>query len=57
MSGVISDFVARPLWMAGIGTFNAGMFSTAEDLAKLMRVVEERGPFPASLRRDWEIFN
>ena len=36
--GVISDFVARPLWAAGIGTFNAGMFSTAEDLAKLMRV-------------------
>ena len=37
-SGVISDEVARPLWAAGIGTFNAGMFSTAEDLAKLMRV-------------------
>ena len=36
--GVISDEVARPLWAAGIGTFNAGMFSTAEDLAKLMRV-------------------
>ena len=36
--GVISDFVARPLWAAGVGTFNAGMFSTAEDLAKLMRV-------------------
>ena len=36
--GVISDFVARPLWDAGTGTFNAGMFSTAEDLAKLMRV-------------------
>ena len=36
--GVISDFVARPLWTACIGTFNAGMFSTAEDLAKLMRV-------------------
>ena len=36
--GVISDFVARPLWGAGIGTFNAGMFSTAEDMAKLMRV-------------------
>ena len=37
-SGVISDEVARPLWAAGLGTFNAGMFSTAEDLAKLMRV-------------------
>lgn len=36
--GVISDFVARPMWAAGIGTFNAGLFSTAEDLAKLMRV-------------------
>ena len=36
--GIISDFVARPLWAAGIGTFNAGMFSTAEDLARLMRV-------------------
>jgi len=36
--GVISDNVARPLWGAGIGTFNAGMFSTAEDMAKLMRV-------------------
>ena len=36
--GEISDYVARPLWKAGIGTFNAGMFSTAEDLAKLMRV-------------------
>ena len=36
--GVISDFVARPLWGAGIGTFNAGIFSTAEDMAKLMRV-------------------
>ena len=37
-SGMISDFVARPLWADGIGTFNAGMFSTAEDMAKLMRV-------------------
>jgi len=36
--GVISDFVARPLWAAGIGTFNAGLFTTAEDLARLMRV-------------------
>ena len=36
--GVISDFVARPLWDADMGTFNAGMFSTAEDMAKLMRV-------------------
>ena len=36
--GVISDFVARPLWASGIGTFNAGLFSTAEDMAKLMRV-------------------
>ena len=36
--GVISDFVARPLWAAGIGTFNAGLFSTAEDMANLMRV-------------------
>lgn len=36
--GIISDFVARPMWAAGIGTFNAGLFSTAEDLAKLMRV-------------------
>ena len=36
--GVISDFVARPLWAEGIDTFNAGMFSSAEDLAKLMRV-------------------
>lgn len=35
--GVISDFVARPLWGAGIGTVNAGMFSTAEDLARLLR--------------------
>jgi len=37
-AGVISDFVARPLWKEGIGTFNAGLFSTAEDMAKLMRV-------------------
>ena len=36
--GAISDEVARLLWAAGIGTFNAGLFSTAEDLAKLMRV-------------------
>jgi len=36
--GVISDYVARPLWAADISTFNAGLFSTAEDLAKLMRV-------------------
>ena len=36
--GLVSDFVARPLWEAGIGTFNAGLFSTAEDLARLMRV-------------------
>ena len=36
-SGDISDLVARPLWGAGMGTFNAGMFSTAEDMAKLMR--------------------
>ena len=36
-SGCISDNVARPLWKAGIGTLNAGMFSTAEDLARLMR--------------------
>ena len=36
--GVISDFVARPLWAADISTFNAGLFSTAEDMAKLMRV-------------------
>ena len=35
--GKISDYVARPLWQAHIGTFNAGMFSTAEDMAKLMR--------------------
>ena len=35
--GCISDYVARPLWDAGIGTLNAGMFSTAEDLARLMR--------------------
>lgn len=35
---MISDFVACPLWAAGVGTFNAGMFSTAEDLAKLMCV-------------------
>ena len=35
--GVISDFVASPLWKAGTGTFNAGMFSTAEDMARLMR--------------------
>ena len=35
--GVISDFVARPLWNAGMGTFNAGMFSTADDMAKLLR--------------------
>ena len=35
--GVISDEVAMPLWGAGIGTFNAGMFSTAEDMSKLMR--------------------
>ncbi len=36
--GVISDYVARPLWAKGIGTFNAGLFSTAEDMARLMRV-------------------
>jgi CubicO group peptidase (beta-lactamase class C family) len=33
--GVISDFVARPLWAEGIGTFNAGMFTSAEDMAKI----------------------
>ena len=36
--GLISDFVARPLWESGMGTFNAGLFSTAKDMAKLMRV-------------------
>ena len=36
--GVISDPWARPLWAAGIATFNAGLFSTAEDMARLMRV-------------------
>lgn len=36
--GEISDFLARPLWKAGFGTFNAGLFSTAEDLATLMRL-------------------
>ena len=36
--GIISGEVAHPLFAAGIGTFNAGMFSSAEDLAKLMRV-------------------
>jgi CubicO group peptidase (beta-lactamase class C family) len=36
--GVISDFVARPLWAKGIGTFNAGLFSTAEDIARLLRI-------------------
>jgi len=36
--GIISDPWARPLWGAGICTFNAGLFSTAEDMAKLMRV-------------------
>ena len=41
--GVISDFVARPLWAADVGTFNAGLFSTAEDMAKLMRVYLRRG--------------
>ena len=41
--GVISDEVARPLWKERIRTFNAGMFSTAEDLAKLMRVYLRRG--------------
>ena len=35
--GVVSDYVARPLLDSGIGTLNAGMFSTAEDLARLMR--------------------
>ena len=37
-AGVISDYVARPLWAADISTFNAGLFSTAEDMAKLMRI-------------------
>ena len=41
--GEISDFLARPLWKAGIGTFNAGLFSTAEDLATLMRLYLNHG--------------
>ena len=41
--GVISDYVARPLWAADISTFNAGLFSTAEDMAKLMRVYLREG--------------
>ena len=36
--GQISDWVASPLFAANIGTFNAGMFSSAEDMAKLLRV-------------------
>lgn len=48
--GVISDFVARPLCGAGIGTFNAGMFSTAEDMAKLMRVYLRGGIADSGVR-------
>ena len=48
--GMISDFVARPLWNAGIGTLNAGMFSTAEDLARLMRVYLRGGVADGGVR-------
>ena len=48
--GEISDFVARPLWGAGIGTLNAGMFSTAEDLARLLRTYLRGGVTDGGVR-------
>ena len=42
-AGVISDHVARSLLSANVSTFNAGMFSSAEDMAKLMRVYLREG--------------
>ena len=48
--GLISDFVARPLWESGIGTFNAGLFSTAKDMAKLMRVYLRGGETDSGTR-------
>ena len=48
--GEISDFVARPLWGAGIGTVNAGMFSTAEDLARLLRTYLRGGVTDGGVR-------
>ncbi len=48
--GLISDFVARPLWESGIGTFNAGLFSTAKDMAKLMRVYLRSGETDSGTR-------
>ena len=48
--GEISDFVARPLWGAGVGTLNAGMFSTAEDLARLLRTYLRGGVTDGGVR-------
>ena len=48
--GLISDFVARPLWESDIGTFNAGLFSTAKDMAKLMRVYLRGGETDSGTR-------
>jgi len=36
--GVISDFVAVRLWRDGVTTGNAGLFTTANDLVKLLRM-------------------
>ena len=49
-AGEISDFVAQPLWAANIGTFNAGMFSSAEDMAKLLRVYLRDGVTDSGMR-------
>ena len=48
-------WVVRRRTVGDVRTLGQG--AVVRILAKLMRVVEERGPFPASLRRDWEIFN
>ena len=48
--GEISDSVARSFWSAGICTFNAGLFSTAEDMAKLMRVYLRGGVCDGGVR-------
>lgn len=48
--GMISDFVACRLWRDGISTGNAGMFSSAEDLAKLLRCYLRHGAAPGGQR-------
>lgn len=48
--GMISDFVAVRLWRENISTGNAGMFSTAGDLAKLLRCYLRHGAAPGGQR-------